>query len=1126
MNLQELLQRYAEDPRVKTIAEKLNQQTAETLHLTGLVGSADAVIASNVIEQTKKHHVIVLTDKEEAAYFLNDLEHLLEKKSPLWFPDSFKKPGRFNEQHSEHIMLRTETMNRVVNSVTKSEIIVTYPEALFEKVVNKSSLQQHTLVFGIQQKLDAALVTDQLINYGFEQNDFVYEPGQFSWRGGILDVFSFGNELPYRVELFGNDVESIRLFDPVTQLSDKKLSQVSIVPNMHKQFNNEEKSSLLQMLGSNAVLWFKNLQLTIDRLQTMEEDFDELKKNLERITIDGEATDEYNELLAIHFETAKNFSSESEKFHVIEFGKQFKLKTHHQFSFSTKPQISFNKNFDLLISTWKKFQADGFSLLLFSDSKKQVERFYNIFTDLKAGIQFNPIYTSLREGFSDDELKLICYTDHQIFERYHRYQLHQGYSRSKAITLKNLREMKPGDYVTHIDHGVGVFSGLEKISVNGQTQEAVRLIYRDQDILYVSIQSLHKISKYSGKEGTPPRINKLGSDAWEQVKRKTKAKIKDIARDLIKLYASRKSQAGFAFAADSYMQTELEASFIYEDTPDQLKATQDVKRDMERAHPMDRLICGDVGFGKTEVAIRAAAKAVADGKQVAVLVPTTILALQHFKTFGERLKDFPLTVDYINRFKTTKEQTDTKQKLEQGKIDILIGTLSIVSKGVKFKDLGLLIIDEEQKFGVGAKEKLRQMKATVDTLTLTATPIPRTLSFSLMGARDLSIINTAPPNRQPIETVIEVFDADKIKEAIEFEVYRGGQVFFVHNRVQDIQEVAALIQNICPNVDVTVGHGQMEGSKLEEVMLDFIERRSDVLVSTNIVEAGLDIPNANTIIINDAQNFGLSDLHQLRGRVGRSNKKAFCYLLTPPFSSLTQDARKRLQTLEEFSDLGEGFQIAMRDLDIRGAGNLLGAEQSGFIADIGYDTYHKILDEAVQELKHTEFKEVFSDEMKADETFVRDCQIDTDTEMLLPDEYVSSVSERLSLYTQLDKLESEAELNYFLQTLHDRFGTPPPQVEELMDGVRLRNLACRCGFEKLQIKNGVMRCFFISNQQSEYYNSQIFTGIINYIQSHPKRCTLKQTEKNLSITFQAVKTVKQGKDLLQTLSEVAEKVEG
>lgn len=1121
MNLQELLQKFSEDQRVKQIASVLQANRQTTAHLRGLVGAADAIVAASVIQQTKTHHIFVMTDKEEAAYFLNDLQHLIEKKEPLWFPDSFKKPGRFNELNSDHVMLRTETLNRLVNSVTKNEIVVTYPEALFEKVVSKNSLQQHTIIFAIQQKLDPATVTTQLIEYGFEQNDFVYEPGQFSWRGGILDVFSFGNELPYRVELFGSEVESIRLFDPVTQLSNKKLSQVSIVPNMHTRFNTEEKSSLLQVLQGHAVLWFKDLPLTLEQLGNMNDAFDELKKNLEQITIDGKATDELNELLQVHHDTAEKFSDQLEKYSVIEFGKNFKLKPLDVFSFSMQPQLSFNKNFDLLISTWKKFLADGYELLLFSDNKKQVERFHNIFKDLKAGIQFNPIYISLREGFADEDLKLVCYTDHQIFERYHRYQLHQGYSRSKAITIKNLRELKPGDFVTHIDHGVGVFSGLEKISVNGQQQEAVRLIYRDQDILYVSIQSLHKISKYSGKEGTPPRVNKLGSDAWEQVKRKTKAKIKDIARDLIKLYASRKAQPGFSFSADSYMQTELEASFIYEDTPDQLKATQDVKRDMERAHPMDRLVCGDVGFGKTEVAIRAAAKAVADGKQVAVLVPTTILALQHFKTFSERLKDFPVTIDYLNRFKTSKEQTETKQKLEQGKIDIVIGTLSIVAKGVKFKDLGLLIIDEEQKFGVSSKEKLRQMKATVDTLTLTATPIPRTLSFSLMGARDLSIINTAPPNRQPIETVVEVFDTDKIKEAIDYEVYRGGQVFFVHNRVQDIEEVAAIIKNICPDVDITVGHGQMEGTKLEQVMLDFIERRYDVLVSTNIVEAGLDIPNANTIIINDAQNFGLSDLHQLRGRVGRSNKKAFCYLLTPPFSSLTSDARKRLQTLEEFSDLGGGFQIAMRDMDIRGAGNLLGAEQSGFIADIGYDTYHKILDEAIQELKHTEFKDVFSDEIKADENFVRDCQIDTDTEMLIPDAYVESVSERLSLYKQLDDLETENELEDFRTQLHDRFGAPPHQVEELLDGVRLRNLACKCGFEKLQIKNGVMRCFFISNQESDYYNSGTFTSIINFIQKNPNRCTLKQTEKSLSITFIAVKTVKQGKDLLGKLSEVA-----
>jgi transcription-repair coupling factor (superfamily II helicase) len=785
------------------------------------------------------------------------------------------------------------------------------------------------------------------------------------------------------------------------------------------------------------------------------------------------------------------------------------------------PQPSVNKNFNLLIDYWSKYRDDGFSILLFSDNTNQFRRLDAIFEDLQAKVIYQPIPFAIREGFIDKEKKIACYTDHQVFERYHHYHLKEGYSKSKSLTLKMLRELRPGDFVTHIDHGVGVFSGLEKLEVNGQLQEAVRLIYRDNDLLYVNIQSLHKISKYVGKDGTAPKVNKLGTDVWESLKRKAKAKVKDIAKDLIQLYARRKAAKGFPFSPDSYLQTELEASFIYEDTPDQLKSTGDVKRDMEKSFPMDRLICGDVGFGKTEVAIRSAFKAVADGKQVAILVPTTILALQHYNTFSERLKDFPCTVDYLNRFKSAKQQKETLAKLAEGKIDIVIGTSSIIGQKVKFKDLGLLIIDEEQKFGVAAKEKLRQLRANVDTLTLTATPIPRTLQFSLLGARDLSIINTPPPNRQPIETELMVFDPDKIKEAINYEIGRGGQVFFIHNRVKDIGEIAAIILKICPEADVTIAHGQLEGHVLEEKMIGFIERKYDVLVCTNIVESGLDIPNANTIIINDAQNFGLSDLHQLRGRVGRSNKKAFCYLVTPPLSTLTNDARKRLKTIEEFAELGSGFQISMRDMDIRGAGNLLGAEQSGFIADIGYDTYHKILDEAIRELKATDFKELFADEIKKDQKFVTECTIDTDAEMLIPDEYVSNINERLALYTELDNIEDDEGLKAFEQRLRDRFGPVPRSVKELFDGVRLRKLAKHLGFERLQQRRGILKCYTVENPESAYYDSGTFSHVMGYVMRNPGRCAMRQMEKNILLTIQSVKTMHQAMEVMEKMNEEA-----
>lgn len=1135
MDLKSILQCFAEDKRTKITAGKINENNTGYLHLRGLVGSSAAFVLSAISKNTvNRPHLFILNDKDQAAYFQNDLQNLTEKKEVLFFPDSFKKPGKLQELSSNNTLLRTETLNRLANSPTKNELVVTYPEALFEKVVNTQALKKSTLLIRINEKLDIDFVTELLINYGFERTDFVYEPGQFSVRGGIVDVFSFGNDLPYRVELFGAEVESIRLFDPVTQLSQRKISQMTVVPNVQTQLGSDEKISLFDFIPGNTIIWVKDLSFTLDRTKQCFEFAEDLLSQLKQLSSNSGDENIYlkhepHEL----FEDEKGLISALKKFFVIQFGKNqspdisddtvsssaFNRAKAEIIDYKISPQPSFNKNFKMLIDTWSVSQKNGFTNFLFSENPRQVERFEHIFEDLNAEVEFFPVPVSISEGFVEEDLKFCCYTDHQIFERYHRYRLRQGFSKSKALSLKMLQELKPGDYVTHIDHGVGVYSGLEKIEVNGQIQEAIRLVYRDHDLLYVSINSLHKISKFVGKDGKPPHINKLGSDAWEALKRKTKKKVKDIAKDLIQLYAKRKAQNGFAFAHDTYLQNELEASFIYEDTPDQLKATNDVKKDMEKPIPMDRLICGDVGFGKTEVALRAAFKAVADGKQVAILVPTTILALQHWKTFSERLKDFPCTVDYLNRFKTSKEQKETLQKLEEGKIDIIVGTHALASKKVKFKDLGLLIIDEEQKFGVTAKEKIRQLKTSVDTLTLTATPIPRTLQFSLMGARDLSIINTAPPNRQPIETELAVFDTGKLKEIIEFEVYRGGQVFFIHNRVRDIAEVTTMIKNLCPGIDVAMAHGQMDGPLLEQTMIDFIERKHEVLVCTNIVESGLDIPNANTIIVNDAQHFGVSDLHQLRGRVGRSNKKAFCYLVTPPFSSLTPEAKKRLTTLEEFSELGSGFQIAMRDLDIRGSGDMLGAEQSGFISEIGYDTYHKILDEAIRELKETDFKELFAEQLKEEKKFVRDVTIETDGEMYIPDEYVQSPAERLTLYKELNDLKDDTEIDSFRKNLTDRFGPIPGEMDELFNGLRLRKLSQRLGFEKVIQKRGILKCFFLENQDSPLYQSEVFNQIIAYIQLHPKRCSLKQTEKNLILTIQSVHSLNTAIEILKQMSE-------
>ncbi len=1112
MNEQSLFDRYDASPLLKKIVDGIAMSEAEKkpfqVHLQNLNGSAPAFVLKYIfthVQTSTFNHVIVLNDAEEAAYFYNAVESITGAMDLFYFPSSFKTAQNFSLLNPSHVMLRTEALTKLSMGGNK-KILVTYPEAFFEKVILPKTLQQHIIQIKTNDTLGLDNLMESLIEYGFERTDFVYEPGQFALRGGIFDIYSFGNEKPYRVELFGEEVDSIRLFDPETQLSERKLLQVNIIPNVTTQFEDTQKIPLMEFIADNTIFWLKDWPLIqqkgYDQVDALEaflmhapvtkliDDSDAHKKNTQ-----------LDDFVPVDFVSAQLL-----KRNIIEWGFQANL-TAQKLAFSTQVQPSFNRQFQYLIANLQEFEKKGYDLFLFAEQAKQLERLHAIFTDLKTEIQFTPIVKNIHEGFIDHDHKMVCYTDHQIFQRYHKYKVKQAYSKNKAITLRTLSDLHPGDYVTHIDHGVGVYSGLQKIEVSGMMQEAVRIIYKDSDILYVNINSLHKISKYTGKEGTPPKVNKLGSDAWVKLKDKTKAKVKAIAFDLIKLYAQRKAQTGFAFSPDNYMMHELEASFIYEDTIDQAKAIADVKKDMEAAAPMDRLVCGDVGFGKTEVAIRAAFKAAIDGKQVAVLVPTTILAFQHFKTFKERLKDFPIEIDFLNRFKSAAQKKETIAKVKEGKIDILVGTHGILGKEVQFKDLGLMVIDEEQKFGVAHKEKLKTLRTNVDCLTLTATPIPRTLHFSLMGARDLSIINTPPANRQPIHTEVQVFHEDVIRETIYFETERGGQVFFIHNRVQGLAEMCAMIQKLCPDLSIGFAHGQLEGHQLEEKIFDFIERRYDVLVCTNIVESGVDIPNVNTIIINNAHQFGLSDLHQLRGRVGRSNKKAFCYLLAPPLSTLPDDSRKRLQTLEQFSELGSGFQIAMRDLDIRGAGNLLGGEQSGFMAEIGFEMYQKILAEAVRELKRSDFKDLFEEEISKQDDFVTDCTIDTDLEIMIPDGYVESIGERLSLYTRLDQSADDTELEAMKVELIDRFGPMPKQVASLFTTIQSRRLAISLGFEKMTLKDETLRCFFINRPDSPYYESAIFKGLLSFTQTAMNNAHFKQVGKTFILIIKDIKSM-------------------
>ncbi len=1097
-------------------------------------------MVSNVFGTAEKTFLLVFSDKEEAAYHLNDLEQLIGENDVLFYPSSYRRPYQIEEADNANVLLRAEVLNRI-NSQKKPAVIVTYADALFEKVITRKELDKNTLKIKQDDSLSLAFLNEVLFEYQFKRVDFVSEPGEFSVRGGIVDVFSFSSDEPYRIEFFGDEVDSIRTFDVETQLSIEKVKRISIIPNVANKFLKEKREGFLKYIDSNTIVFTKNTALLYDRLDHFfgkaKEVFSKLNQEIKHSKPEdlflnsGQFSDQLKGFALIEFSNSPKSSLIRSASHKIQGS------TETEIMFRTKPQPSFNKKFDLLIENLKDNHKKGYTNYIFCATDQQAKRFHDIFEastndgqDKDDGlVHYKTIVYSLHQGFIDDDLKIACYTDHQIFERYHKFHLKNGYAKKQAITLKELNKLEVGDYVTHIDHGIGKFGGLQKIDVEGRKQEAIKLMYGDRDILYVSIHSLHKISKFNGKDGAVPKIYKLGSAAWKKVKQKTKARVKEIAFDLIKVYAKRRLEKGFRYDPDSYLQHELEASFIYEDTPDQSKATEDVKRDMESERPMDRLICGDVGFGKTEVAIRAAFKAVANGKQVAVLVPTTILAFQHNRTFKERLKEMPVTVDYLNRFRTTKERRETLEKLEAGKIDIIIGTHQLVNKNVKFKDLGLLIVDEEQKFGVAVKDKLKAIKENVDVLTLTATPIPRTLQFSLMAARDLSVINTAPPNRYPIESRVIRFSEEIIRDAVSYEVQRGGQVFFIHNRIENIKEVAGMVQRLVPDAKIGIGHGRLEGKKLEALMLAFMNGEFDVLVSTTIVENGLDVANANTIFINNANNFGLSDLHQMRGRVGRSNKKAFCYFITPPYEAMTTDAQKRIQALEQFTELGSGFNIAMKDLEIRGAGDLLGGEQSGFINEIGFGAYQKILAEAIDELKENEFKELYEEvEGHQNKVFVKETQLDTDFELLFPDDYVNNVSERLNLYTELNQVKEEEGLQKYEAELVDRFGELPAEVDDLLNSVRIKWIANGIGLEKVVMKRGKLIGYFIADQQSDFYQSPVFAKVVQFVQSHSKSCTMKEKQTRnglrLLLVFDGVASVYKALEVLRPFEKRLESI--
>ena len=1108
--MKSFLQQFTKNSTYQSLLKHL--QTKENAEVTGLAGASLSIVIANLFNTVHRPLLVLLPDKEESAYILNDLETLVGEQQVLFFPDSYRRPYQIEDTDNANVLLRAEVLNQLSHS-TKPLLIVSYPEALFEKVITRKQLEKNTLKIQKGDSLTIDFLNEVLFSYHFNRTDFVTEPGEFSVRGGIVDVFSFSNNEPYRIEFFGNEVDSIRTFDVESQLSTAQLSKITIIPNIENKESDEIRQSFLEYISEQTLFIGKDMgffDAKIEKLFAKATDIYQKLPNEVKRTPPEELYCQTMDLL-----------KQIQRFQQININATTPAsKNKKEFSFHTTPQPSFNKQFELLISYFNNKHEEGFQNYILCGSEQQAKRFQDIFEEMEQKVPYQTVQLSLHAGFVDTELKYNVFTDHQIFERYYKFQLKNGYAKKQAITLKELMQLEVGDYVTHIDHGIGKFAGLQKIEVEGKQQEAIKLIYGDRDVLFVSIHALHKITKYNGKDGKPPKIYKLGSGAWKALKQKTKARVKEIAFNLIQLYAKRKEAQGFAFAHDSYMQNELEASFLYEDTPDQSKATAEVKADMESSKPMDRLVCGDVGFGKTEVAIRAAFKAVDNGKQVAVLVPTTVLAFQHFQTFSQRMKDFPVHIDYLNRFRTAKEKKIILEELAKGQLDIIIGTHQIVGEKVTYKDLGLLIVDEEQKFGVGVKDKLKTLKENLDVLTLTATPIPRTLQFSLMAARDLSVINTPPPNRYPIDSQVVPFNEEVIRDGIRYEIQRGGQVFFMHNRVENIQEVAGMIQRLLPDARIAIGHGQMDGKKLEETMLAFMEGRYDVLVATTIIESGLDVPNANTIFINNAHNFGLSDLHQMRGRVGRSNKKAFCYFITPPLIAMSDDARKRIEAIAQFSDLGSGLNIAMKDLEIRGAGDLLGGEQSGFINEIGFDTYQKILQEAITELKENEFSELYHTS-EEDKTYLTDTQIDTDFELLFPDTYVNRVAERLNLYNELSNLPNEEALQVYERNLIDRFGKLPPQAIDLLNSVRVKWLATRMGIEKLVMKNGKMTGYFIADQNSPFYQSVRFQKLLLFVQRYPDKCRMQEKETRnglrLLLIFENINSVYQALKVMQMI---------
>ena len=1143
MDIQDIKQLYAKAPGTVALCKLLQENRGSNIFLQGQQASATPLLFAAVGTEIKQTFLFVLQDADEAGYFYHDLTQVMGTQNVLFFPSSFKRSVKYGQRDSANEILRTEVLARVSardNQATESLLIISYPEALSELVVSKQHLNERRLSLKTgQQQIDITDIAHKLREYGFQEVDYVYEPGQYSVRGSILDVYSFSCENPFRIDFFGREIDTIRTFEVQDQLSKDKLNEIEIVPELATLTT--ERVSFLNFLPSNSVMVYKDFAYIRDVIaHVYDEGYSKqaITEQLEGATEieQKQIIDELNKEKTLL--SPSQFAQQAATFRTIEFGihagktssSALQKETKYDIiKFKITPQPLFHKNFDLLVDSLDDYILQGYKLYILADSDKQNQRLKDIFADMDSqkakSIVFEPVNKTLHEGFADDDLKCCFFTDHQIFDRYHKYNLKSDGARAgkMALTMKELQEMEPGDFIVHVDFGIGKFGGLVRVPAGNSYQEMIRIIYQHNDKVDISIHSLYKISKYRRSDtGEPPRLSTLGTGAWDRLKEKTKKRIKDIARDLIKLYAQRRHERGHAFSGDSYLQHELEASFLYEDTPDQSKATQDVKADMESQRPMDRLVCGDVGFGKTEVAVRAAFKSACDSKQVAVLVPTTVLAYQHYQTFKNRLKGMPVRVDYLSRARTAKQTKQVLTDLEDGKIDILIGTHKLLGKAVKWHDLGLLIIDEEQKFGVSTKEKLRKLKTNVDTLTMSATPIPRTLQFSLMGARDMSIIRTPPPNRYPIHTELATFSHEVIADAINFEMSRNGQVYFVHDRINGLQEIANLIHKYVPDCRIAIGHGQMPPEELEKVLMGFMNYDYDVLLSTTIVENGIDISNANTMIINDAHRFGLSDLHQMRGRVGRSNRKAFCYLLAPPKSSLTPEARRRLEALENFSELGSGFNLAMQDLDIRGAGNLLGAEQSGFMEDLGYETYQKILNQAVTELKNDEFQDIYAEQMAqgndiSGEEFVEDCAIESDLEMYFPDNYVPGSSERMLLYRELDNINDDNDLEAYRQRLIDRFGEIPHEGLELMQVVPLRRLGKRLGCEKISLKQGKMNMQFVANPESAYYQSRTFSAVINYVGNHPRRCDFKQVGTRRLLTISEIPTVEAAVSVLREM---------